>query len=617
MLEDKLKALPEQPGVYLMKDIEGKIIYVGKAKVLKNRVKQYFQSSKNHSTKVLAMVSNIADFEYIITNTELEAFVLECSLIKKHKPRYNIMLKDDKNYPYIKVSIKDDYPKIFMTRTMDNDGARYFGPYTSSFLVHEMIDMVNKVFKIPSCNKQFPKDFKKERPCLYHAMGRCLAPCQGNVSQAEFKETFFKICDFLDGKHKKLIDELQKEMFASSDNLEFEKAADLRNQINSIKQIMQKQNVLSDNGRDIDFFAMAADEELASIEVFYVRRGKLTGHENFCFENAMDEAYLMSDFIAQFYIRDIYIPSEIMVSSIPEEKDVLEELLREKKKLKVAIKEPLRGETKVLLDLAMKNAKKAMFDFKEKQLKFKSKQKALIELGEALGLAYAPKRIEAFDISNISGSDNVGAMVVFNDGRPLKSDYRKFKIKTVTGPNDYECTREVLTRRYSRLNSETAAIIDGSLDVDDAKFALVPDVILMDGGKGHVTVAHEVLKELGLDIPVFGMVKDDKHRTRSLIASSGEIELKPTGAAFRLMVTIQDEVHRMAIEYHRSQREKRATKSSLKDIDGVGDERSKKLMLHFKSINKIKTASLEQLQGVSGIDKATALKVFNYFREEK
>ncbi|MDP4132870.1 MAG: excinuclease ABC subunit UvrC [Bacillota bacterium] len=615
IISDKLKTLPDSPGVYLMKNASGKIIYVGKAKVLKNRVRQYFHSSKDHSPKVKAMVSNIADFEYIITGSEREAFVLECNLIKEYRPRYNILLKDDKTYPFIKVT-NEAYPRIILTRTALKDGAHYFGPYTSAFYCREMIDLVTKIFKIPTCHKRFPKDLKKDRPCLYYAMGQCIGLCQGTVSIEEYRKAIDEACDFLKGKHKELIKRLTEEMKSAAQNLEFERAAGIRNKIASINYFTEKQNITILKGADADIFAVAAKDNDIAIEALYIRDGKMTGHEGFSFEGALgiDDESLMSDFLSQYYSSGLYIPKLVVISCDTPDKGMLIDYLSEKRGTNVEVRHSIKGKYKELLDMALKNANKTLSDTIEQKLKYQLKRSAVSELGEALGLENPPLRIEAYDISHTSGDLGVGAMVVFEDGKPGKKDYRYFKIKTVEGNNDYESLKEVLIRRFKHCLNEYQKIKEGQMDEEEAKFAILPDLILMDGGKGQVGIAKEVLKEMGLSIPVFGMVKDEKHRTRGLVTEASLVSLSPVTSAFRLVAFIQDEVHRFAISYHRKLREKKLLKSPLLEIKGVGEKRYQKLIKEYKNINAIKNASVEELAKTVGSD--TAKAIYEYFKKE-
>jgi len=602
-IKEKLKHLPSLPGVYIMKDKSGNIIYVGKAKVLKNRVRQYFHDSAKHSDKVASMVLIIHDFEYIITDTEFEALCLECNLIKKNKPKYNILLKDDKHYPYIKIT-NEDYPRIVLARKILDDKAKYFGPYPSATVIRDTIDVLRKIFKIQHCNKIFPRDIGKERPCLYHAMGRCDAPCIGNIKPYEYKETFKEICNFLEGKHGVLIEDLKKGMLVAADNLEFERAAQFRNKIDGINKIADRQKVITDNKENIDVFAVSIDDDIAVFEIFYVRGGKLIGNSSYKQNNMLtsDEGSALSDFIKAYYLRDVLIPETVISAHTMGDTGSIEKWLSEKKGKRVKVKIPQKGDFKKLVDMTVKNAKQALSDYKIEILSKNNKENALSELAKEIGLSEKPKRIEAYDISNTSGSENVGSMVVFINGQKATNEYKRFKIKYIVGSNDYECMKEILVRRFLRYHS------------NDEKFNDLPSLILIDGGKGHVSAAKEALHHLGIDVKVFGMVKNEHHRTRGLIGEDGEILLKPGGSAFRLITHIQDEAHRFAITYHKNLRGKKTFASELENIQGVGPSKRKILIKHFKSLEKIKNASLEELKEVQGIDSKTAQNIYDFFR---
>ncbi|MBR6720236.1 MAG: excinuclease ABC subunit UvrC [Clostridia bacterium] len=615
-LKDKLFNLPDKPGVYLMKNSEGEIIYVGKAKVLKNRVRQYFHESANHTPKVLAMVRNIADFEFIITATEREAFVLECNLIKEYHPHYNILLKDDKTYPFIKIT-NEAYPKILFTRKTENDGAEYFGPYTSSYFCREMIELTHRIFKIPMCNKHFPADFKKSRPCLYHSMGRCMGVCTGNISEEEYRKAIKDASLFIRGKHKSLIDRLTEEMNEAAERLHFERAASLRDKINSIRYVAERQNVTILKNADADVFAFAARDNDVAFEVIYIREGKMTGHDSFYFEGAsgIDDALLMEDFLSQYYAKEnAYIPRLVILASDTVDGGLISELLTETKGINVEVRKAVRGKYKELALMALNNAEKTLSDKREEQEKYRLKKNAARELGEIIGLPTLPSRIEAYDISHTAGSEAVGAMVVFTDGKYSKKDNRYFKIKRGVGGDDYASLKEVLERRFVHCLSEYKKLSTGEISEDDAKFALLPDLILMDGGAGQLKIALEVLNEMGLSLPVFGMVKDDKHRTRGLISKDGEIGLNPTSQAFRLITAIQDEVHRVAIGYHRKLSGKKMVKSPLLSLKGVGKATYEKLMKEFKTLSNVKEASKEELIKVVG--KIAGESIFTYYNKE-
>lgn len=612
-ISDKLSLLPDRPGVYLMKGSDGTVIYVGKAKILKNRVRQYFHASANHPPKVRAMVDNIADFEYIITASEREAFILECNLIKEYRPRYNILLKDDKTYPFIRIS-GDRYPRITLTRRTEDDGSAYFGPYTSAYLCRETIDLTNKIFHLPLCKKRFPEDFGKTRPCLYHSMGRCMGVCTGKVSEEDYAAVIRDAAEFIRGKHKALLDRLTSEMQEASEALHFERAADLRDKIGAIRYVSEKQNVTILKGAEADVFAFAAEDNDVAFEVMFIRDGKMTGRESYCFEGAsgIDDGILTENFLSQYYAKEnVYIPHLVVLSHLADDMRMLSEHLSALRESSVEVRCAVRGKYKELVDMAVRNAKKTLMDNREQKLKYQMKKTAVNELGEALGLSAAPTRIESYDISHLSGDAMVGAMAVFCDGKYSKKDSRYFHIKTVSGNNDYACLKEVLTRRFSHGLSEYQKLYAGEMDPDDARFALLPDVILMDGGKGQVAVAEDVLRELGLPIPVFGMVKDDAHRTRGLVSSSGEISLRPSSGAFRLLTHIQDEVHRLAIGFHHKTKEHAMVKSPLLSLPGVGAKTYEKLMRHYKTVAKIKAASASDLTAVIG--KRAAESVYGYY----
>jgi excinuclease ABC subunit C len=615
-IQEQLKKLPDSPGVYIMKDKDKNIIYIGKAKILKNRVRQYFQSSKHHSPKVQSMVANIAEFEYIVTDSELEALVLECNLIKKHKPRYNILLKDDKHYPYIKVTMNEEYPRIVITRKIEKDGAKYFGPYTSTTAVRETIDLIKKVFWIRTCKKEFPRDIGKERPCLNYYIKQCLAPCQGNINKESYRQMFRDICAFLDGKQDALIDKLTRDMHEAAERMDFEKAASIRDKINNIKQIAEKQKIISSTLSDQDVVAFAAGEDEACVQVFFIRGGKLIGREHFIIDGTsqMESQEVMTSFVKQFYNSTSYIPKEIVLQEDIDEASIIESWLTSRRGSKVYITVPRKGEKQKLIQMVAKNALETLQQFEGKLRKDKQfVQSALTELKNYLSLEKLPYRIEAYDISNTGGIESVGSMVVFKNAKPSNSDYRKFKIKSVIGPNDYDSMKEILYRRFKRANKESDLIKSGELNEEDAKFYQLPDLILVDGGKGHVSSVKEILNELRINIPVFGMVKDDRHRTRAAATEDLEINIPVDSSAFRLLTQIQDEVHRVAITYHRKLRSKKIIQSELEAIDGIGSVRRKKLLQHFKSIDKIRMATIDELTQVEGMDKRSAESVYNYF----
>ncbi len=616
-LKEKLNLLPEKPGVYLMKNKDGKIIYVGKAKVLKNRVRQYFHESANHSPKVSAMVMNISDFEFIITATEREAFVLECNLIKEHRPFYNILLKDDKTYPFIKIT-KAPYPEIEFTRKVQNDGAEYFGPYTSAFFCRELIDVTKRIFALPQCHKNFPKDFGKERPCLYFSMGRCMGLCTGKISREEYEKTIREAALFIKGKHKSLIFRLTEEMNEAADKLHFERAASLRDKINSIKHVSEKQSVTILKNAEADVFAFAARDNDVAFCVLYIRDGKMTGREIFSFEGAsgIDDKILMEEFLSQYYNKEnVEIPKLIVLSDDAEETAMLEEHLSSVKGSRVTVRKAVRGKFHELAAMAKQNAKKSLNDIFEQRQKMSLRKGAAGDLGKLLGMENPPLRIEAYDISHSAGTDAVGAMAVFQDGKYSKKDSRLFKIKSGVGGDDYASLYEVLTRRFAHALKEYEKIEKGEMEEDAVKFALLPDLILMDGGLGQTNLAKRVLSEIGLSIPVFGMVKDEKHRTRGLVSEKGEIAINPQSASFRLISAIQDSVHRLAIGYHRRLSQKSMVKSPLLSLNGVGKARYEKLIKTFKSVNKMKEASREELIKVAG--KTAGESVYQYLHKNQ
>jgi len=610
-LEEQLKLLPDKPGVYIMKDKDGQIIYIGKAVSLKNRVRQYFQNSKNHSPKVRAMVDHIEEFEYILTDSELEALILECNLIKKHKPRYNILLKDDKHYPYIKVTMNEDYPRVLMTRKILKDGARYFGPYSGAYAVRETIEVIHKLFPIRTCSRIF-KEGVKERPCLNYHIGRCMAPCQGDVNVDDYRNMMKDICLFLSGKQDELIEELQKKMSQAAENMEFEKAADYRDKIAAIKQIGEKQKMISSAMEDEDVIAFAQSEDKTCIQVFFIRGGKLIGREHFMISDTRNSETkeVLTGFVKQFYSGTVFIPKDILLQEEIDEIKIIETWLTQRRGSRVYIKIPKKGEKKDLVDLAAQNALITLQHFSDKILKEEKMSKSAVEeLKELLSLEHVPKRIEAFDISNIQGVDPVGSMVVFIDGMARKSEYRRFKIKTVIGPDDYASMMEVLERRFAHGLKEMNEGDTGGF----GKFSNFPDLLLIDGGLGQVNRVKEVLKGLGIEIPVCGMVKDDKHRTRGLIFEGREIPISHDSEAFKLVSRIQDEAHRFAISYHRSLRGKGLTLSLLDGIEGIGETRKRALMKHFGSIGKIKLASVEELKKVPGMNTRAAEAVYKFF----
>ena len=614
--QHQLKILPDKPGVYIMKNSLGEVIYVGKAKVLKNRVRQYFQNSKNHSEKVRAMVKNIAEFEYIVTDSEMEALILECNLIKKYSPRYNIALKDDKFYPFIKITTNEDFPRVYVTRNFAKDGNRYFGPYTNGTAVYEVMGLIKKLFPLRTCKKAIVEGGEPTRACLNYHINLCKAPCAGYISKAEYWEMIDEIINILNGTDTSIIKKLKLEMEKAAEELEFEKAAKIRDRILAIELISEKQKMFTVKEGDEDFIDLYTDEKDGCAQVFFVREGKVTGREHFMIENISDDPVkeVISSFIASFYGGTAQIPKTIYVPEEIEDQELIEKFLTEKRGSKVWIKVPKKGDKKNLLDMVRNNAKIMLDQFKEKMVEEKELNKsALTELADVLGLDALPARIEAYDISNIQGVDSVGTMVVFENGKAKNSDYRRFKIKSVKGPNDYESMREILSRRFSHGLEEVNKIKERNLEYSKGKFCIFPDLIMMDGGKGQVNIALEVLKDFGIEIPVCGLVKDHKHRTRGIIFNNEEILIRRGSGLMNLITRVQDEVHRYAITYHRSLRDKRTLHSILEDIPRIGEKRRRNLLMKFGSIDNIKKASMEELLDTPGIDKRAAESIKQYF----
>ncbi|WP_283702508.1 excinuclease ABC subunit UvrC [Clostridium perfringens] len=614
--QHQLKILPDKPGVYIMKNSLGEVIYVGKAKVLKNRVRQYFQNSKNHSEKVRAMVKNIAEFEYIVTDSEMEALILECNLIKKYSPRYNIALKDDKFYPFIKITTNEDFPMVYVTRNFAKDGNRYFGPYTNGTAVYEVMGLIKKLFPLRTCKKAIVEGGEPTRACLNYHINLCKAPCAGYISKAEYWKMIDEIINILNGTDTSIIKNLKLEMEKAAEELEFEKAAKIRDRILAIELISEKQKMFTVKEGDEDFIDLYTDEKDGCAQVFFVREGKVTGREHFMIENISDDPVkeVISSFIASFYGGTAQIPKTIYVPEEIEDQELIEKFLTEKRGSKVWIKVPKKGDKKNLLDMVRNNAKIMLDQFKEKMVEEKELNKsALTELADVLGLDSLPARIEAYDISNIQGVDSVGTMVVFENGKAKNSDYRRFKIKSVKGPNDYESMREILSRRFSHGLEEVNKIKERNLEYSKGKFCIFPDLIMMDGGKGQVNIALEVLKDFGIEIPVCGLVKDDKHRTRGIIFNNEEILIRRGSGLMNLITRVQDEVHRYAITYHRSLRDKRTLHSVLEDIPRIGEKRRRNLLMKFGSIDNIKKASMEELLDTPGIDKRAAESIKQYF----
>ena len=617
-IKDELKKLPDQPGVYIMRDISDTIIYIGKAKSLTKRVHQYFRPSHDEGIKKKQMVTHIRRFEYIVTDSELEALVLECNLIKEHTPKYNTMLRDDKTYPYIRVTVGEDYPRVLFSREMKKDKSRYFGPYTSAAAVKSTIDLINKIYKIRTCNRKLPRDIGLDRPCLNYHIHQCSGPCQGYVSKEEYKKQIDGVLEFLNGNYKPVMKDLQTKMEQASEAMEFEKAIEYRDLLEDVKQIAQKQKITHTDGEDKDIIALANDDTDAVVQVFFVRNGKLIGRDHFHVRVGTDEAMgnVLSTFIKQFYSGTPFIPKEIMLQTSIDEIEVLEEWLSGKKGRKVSIKVPQRGMKEKLVELAEKNAKLVLAQDKERIKREEGRTiGAVKEIEGLLGIRNL-NRMEAFDISNINGFETVGSMIVYEKGKPKRSDYRKFKLRTVSGPDDYGSMYEVLTRRFTHGMQEMEEIQDRNLPDEVGSFNRFPDIIMMDGGKGQVNVCQQVLSELGLDIPVCGMVKDDFHRTRGLYFNNEEIPIDRHGEGFKLITRIQDEAHRFAIEYHRSLRSKTQVKSVLDDIEGIGPTRRKALMRRYQSLENIKNASAENLAMTESMNQQSAEAVYAFFHKE-
>ena len=613
--EYHLKNLPSKPGVYLMKNSLGEVIYVGKAKILKNRVKSYFQNSKNHSEKVRVMVKHIAEFEYIVTDSEMEALILECNLIKKYSPRYNILLKDDKFYPFIKITINDDFPRVFVTRNYSKDGSKYFGPYTNGTAVYETINLINKIFPLRTCKLLIKEGGEKVRPCLNYHIKKCFGPCGGYINKEEYGKMIKDVIDILSGRDNTVLKVLQSEMEEASLNLEFEKAADLRDKIIAIKAIVEKQKIFKTMDGDEDFINIYRDEKDSCIQIFFSRDGKIIGREHFIFENTAEDSIeeILEEFTTSFYGGTAKVPRTIYVPELSNI-ELVEEYLTIKRGAKVWIKVPQKGQKREMLDMVKNNAQITLEKFKDKYLMDKEINKiALEELQELLDLEIWPSRIEAYDISNIQGVDSVGSMIVFEEGRSKNSDYRRFRIKTVKGANDYDSMREILTRRFSHGLEEVKAIQESKLQFSAGKFSNFPDIIMMDGGKGQINIALEVLRELNISIPVCGLVKDDKHATRGIIYNNEELIINRSSNLMQLIRRIQDEVHRFAITYHRSLRDKNTLHSVLDDISNVGEKRRRALLMKFGSVDNIKSATLDQLLETPSINNKAAESIYKYF----
>ncbi len=610
-IKEELKKLPARPGVYLMHGENDEIIYVGKAVSLRNRVRQYFQDSRNKGAKIEHMVSHITRFEYIVTDSEMEALVLENNLIKEHTPKYNTMLVDDKTYPYIKVTVQEPYPRIFLTRQMKKDKARYFGPYTDVGAVRDIIELIRKLYHIRSCNRKLPQDIGKERPCLNYHIHQCDAPCQGNVSQEEYHAQVEQVLSFLGGHYDPVLQELQEKMDAASKDMEYEKAIEYRELLSSVKKIAQEQKITDTAGEDRDIVALATEGEDGVVQVFFIRGGRLIGRDHFYLKVAPEETLseTLTSFITQFYAGTPYIPSVLMLQEEIPDAGVIEEWLTQRKGHKVHLQVPKKGEKERLMELALKNASLILSSDKERLKREEGRTiGAVKEIGRLLGID-SIVRMEAFDISNTNGFDSVGAMVVYERGKPKRNDYRKFKIKSVTGPDDYASLTEVVKRRFAHglKEQEEGKEIGG--------FTRFPDLILIDGGKGQVNAAQQALDDLDLHIPICGMVKDDRHRTRGLYYENKEIPIDRDSEGFKLITRIQDEVHRFAITFHRKERGKSEVHSVLDDIPGIGPKRRKDLMTHFDNLEEIRQASEEELRSLPTMNEKSAHEVFKFFRD--
>ena len=608
-IQEELKKLPGKPGVYLMHDEKDAIIYVGKAISLKNRVRQYFQSSRNKGAKIEQMVTHISRFEYIVTDSELEALVLECNLIKEHRPKYNTMLMDDKSYPFIKVTVNEPFPRVMLARQMKKDKAKYFGPYTSAGAVKDTIELIRKLYHIRSCNRSLPKDIGKERPCLNYHIHQCQAPCQGYISQEEYRKSIDEVVRFLNGHYDLVLKELEEKMMAASDSLEFEKAIEYRELLTSVQKVAQKQKITDTAGDDRDIIAMASEGEDAVVQVFFIRSGRLIGRDHFYLKSAENdtEGEILSSFIKQFYAGTPYIPAELMLPEEIEDQDIIEEWLTARRERRVHLRIPKKGTKEKLVELAQKNAQMVLKNDRERLKREEGRTiGAVKELEKILGLK-GIIRMEAYDISNTNGFDSVGSMVVYEHGKPKRNDYRKFKIKTVQGPDDYASMNEVLTRRFGH------GLREQQEESETGGFQIFPDLIMMDGGRGQVNIALEVLEKLHLHIPVCGMVKDDNHRTRGLYFNNIELPIDRNSECFRLITRIQDEAHRFAITFHRQLRSKGQVHSVLDDIPGVGPARRKDLMRCFENIDAIRNATVEELKELPSMNEKSAQEVYKFF----
>ena len=620
-VEEELKKLPRKPGVYIMRDDKDVILYVGKAINLHNRVRSYFRENIGRGPAIDQMVSLIARFEYIVTDSELEALVLENNLIKENSPKYNTLLKDDKTYPYIKVTVGEDYPRILFSRTMKKDKSRYFGPYTSAAAVKDTIELLNKLYQLRTCNRVLPRDIGIERPCLNYHIKQCLAPCQGYVSKEEYRQQVAGALEFLNGNYSPILKDLEEKMNKAAEELEFEEAARYRDLLSSVRQVSQKQKITEGVGEDKDILALYQDETEAVVQVFFVRDGKLIGREHYYMTHVPEnnKPAILQDFVKQFYAGTPFLPRELMLQYEIEDAELIEKWLSERKVSRVYLKVPKIGSKEKLVELAAQNAKLVLSQDREKLKREEGRTiGAVKEISDLLQLPLTgTARMEAYDISNINGFENVGSMVVYEKGKPKRSDYRKFKIKSVSGPDDYACMREVLTRRFRHGMEESRELEEQEMDQEYGSFTKFPDLILMDGGRGQVNIALSVLEELGIDIPVCGMVKDDNHRTRGLYYHNIELPIDTHSEGFKLITRIQDEAHRFAIEYHRSLRSKTQVRSVLDDIPGVGPARRKALMRHFKSLEEIRQATVEDLMEIPEMNERTAQEIVAFFASQK
>ena len=617
-IEEELKKLPHKPGVYIMRDDRDVILYVGKAVDLHNRVRSYFRENIGRGPMIDKMVSLIARFEYIVTDSELEALVLENNLIKENSPKYNTLLKDDKTYPYIKVTVGEEYPRILFSRTMKKDKSKYFGPYSSASAVKDTIELLNKLFFLRTCNRSLPRDIGKDRPCLNYHIKQCLAPCQGYVSREQYREQVDAALEFLNGNYNVILKDLEEKMKSAAEAMAFEEAARYRDLYNSVRQVAQKQKITEGVGEDKDIIALYQDETEAVVQVFFVRDGKLIGREHYYMTNVSENSKpgILEDFVKQFYAGTPFIPRELMLQYEIADGKLIEKWLSDRRGSRVYLRVPKIGSKEKLVELAAQNAKLILNQDREKLKREEGRTiGAVKEIASLLGLS-GIDRMEAYDISNINGFENVGSMVVYEKGRPKRSDYRKFKIKSVSGPDDYACMREVLTRRFLHGMEESRLLQEKELDQEYGSFTKFPDLLLMDGGRGQVNIALSVLKELNISIPVCGMVKDDNHRTRGLYFNNVELPIDTRSEGFKLITRIQDEAHRFAIEYHRSLRSKGQVKSVLDDIPGVGPARRKALMRHFKSLEDIGKASVEELLQLPEMNRGSAEAVYAFFTKQ-